>query len=145
MFSWFGQFGQTMETGHYYFDEMISSFNLVQNQLQKLSESQQPHQQQCRKKGTWHKKSMKLMCCSSARQSHAFDRRHCGLAHHFKTDPTETVALFCIRKDTLLTSWWQLSSRADQQDIRFVLTNLGSNHVDVSAVSKLVTTILVHE
>jgi hypothetical protein len=29
----FGQFGQTMGTGHYYFDEMRSSFNLVQNQL----------------------------------------------------------------------------------------------------------------
>jgi hypothetical protein len=27
-------------------------------------------------------------------QYHAFDRRHCGLARHFKTDPTETVALF---------------------------------------------------
>jgi hypothetical protein len=31
--SWFGQFGQTIGTGHYYFDEMRSSFNLVQNQL----------------------------------------------------------------------------------------------------------------
>jgi hypothetical protein len=31
--SWFRQFGQTMGTGHYYFDEMRSSFNLVQNQL----------------------------------------------------------------------------------------------------------------
>jgi hypothetical protein len=27
-------------------------------------------------------------------------RRHCGLARHFKTDPTETVALFWIREDT---------------------------------------------
>jgi hypothetical protein len=27
------QFGQMMGTGHYYFDEMRSSFNLVQNQL----------------------------------------------------------------------------------------------------------------
>jgi hypothetical protein len=32
------------------------------------------------------------MCCSSARQSHDFDRMHCGLERHFKTDPTETVA-----------------------------------------------------
>jgi hypothetical protein len=48
-----------MGTGHYYFDEMRSSFYLVQNQLialtklniNKLSESQQPHQQQCRKMG----------------------------------------------------------------------------------------------
>jgi hypothetical protein len=31
--SWFGEFGQTMGTGHYYFDEMRSSFYLVQNQL----------------------------------------------------------------------------------------------------------------
>jgi hypothetical protein len=31
--------------------------------------------------------SSTLVCCSSAR------RRHCGLARHFKTDPTETVAL----------------------------------------------------
>jgi hypothetical protein len=46
-----------MGTGHYYFDEMRS---LVQNQLfarkknqylqNKLSKSQQPHQQQCRKR-----------------------------------------------------------------------------------------------
>jgi hypothetical protein len=28
-----GEFGQTMGTGHYYFDKMRSSFNLVQNQL----------------------------------------------------------------------------------------------------------------
>jgi hypothetical protein len=35
----------------------------------------------------------RVLCCSSARQNHAFDRRHCGLARHFKTDPTETVAL----------------------------------------------------
>jgi hypothetical protein len=56
--SWFGQFGQTMGTGHYYFDEMKSSFNLVRNQLfalrkylqNKLSESQQPNQQQYRKR-----------------------------------------------------------------------------------------------
>jgi hypothetical protein len=48
---------ETMGTGHYYFDEMRS---LVQNQLfarkknqylqNKLSKSQQPHQQQCRKR-----------------------------------------------------------------------------------------------
>jgi hypothetical protein len=31
--SWFRQFGQMMGSGHYYFDEMRSSFNLVQNQL----------------------------------------------------------------------------------------------------------------
>jgi hypothetical protein len=36
---------------------------------------------------------VRLVCCSSARQSHALDRRHCGLARHFKTDPSETVAL----------------------------------------------------
>jgi hypothetical protein len=38
--SWFGQFGQTMGTGHCYFDEMRSSFNLIQNQhfaLKKLN------------------------------------------------------------------------------------------------------------
>jgi hypothetical protein len=36
----------------------------------------------------------------------AFDRRHCGLARHFKTDPTETIALCfgypkipCLRAD----------------------------------------------
>jgi hypothetical protein len=46
-----------MGTGHYYFDEMRSSFGLVQNQLFALkklniykTESQQPHQQQCRKR-----------------------------------------------------------------------------------------------
>jgi hypothetical protein len=51
-----------MATGHYYFEEMRSSFNLVQNHLFALtklniyktsclnSESQQPHQQQCRKR-----------------------------------------------------------------------------------------------
>jgi hypothetical protein len=33
LLSWFGLFGQTMGTGHYYFDEMRSSFNLVENQL----------------------------------------------------------------------------------------------------------------
>jgi hypothetical protein len=33
---------------------------------------------------------------SSASYWHAFERRHCGLARHFKTDPTETVAL-CFR------------------------------------------------
>jgi hypothetical protein len=32
---------------------------------------------------------------------HAFERRNCGLARHFKTDHT--------------SSWWQLSSRADEQ------------------------------
>jgi hypothetical protein len=31
-------------------------------------------------------------------------QRLCGLVRHFKTDPTETVALFWIREDTLLTS-----------------------------------------
>jgi hypothetical protein len=49
------------------------------------------------------------MCCSSARQRHAFDRRHCGLARHFKTDPTETVAL-CFG----YAKWkriWYLSSK----------------------------------
>jgi hypothetical protein len=52
-----GQFGQTMGTGHYYFDEMRSFFNLVQNQLFALKKlniykttSQQLHQQQCRKR-----------------------------------------------------------------------------------------------
>jgi hypothetical protein len=46
------------------------------------------------------------MCCSSARQRHAFDRRHCGLARHLKTDPTETMGLCfvypktpCLRAD----------------------------------------------
>jgi hypothetical protein len=36
----FGQFGQMMGTGHYYFDEMRSSFNLVQNQLFGAHETQ---------------------------------------------------------------------------------------------------------
>jgi hypothetical protein len=58
-----------MGTGHYYFDAMRSSFNLVQNQLlcaqknqylqNKLSKSQQP-QQQGRKREHEIKKSMKL-------------------------------------------------------------------------------------
>jgi hypothetical protein len=35
-----------------------------------------------------------ILCCSSARQSHAFDEGIVArLARHFKTDPTETVAL----------------------------------------------------
>jgi hypothetical protein len=48
------------------------------------------------------------LCCSSARQRHAFDR---GLARHFKTDPTETVALCfgyvktpCLRAEGKLSS-----------------------------------------
>jgi hypothetical protein len=45
-------------------------------------------------------------CSSSASYWHAFKRSHCGLARHFKTDPTE---------DTLPSSWWQLSSRSDEQ------------------------------
>jgi hypothetical protein len=46
-----------MGTGHYYFDEMRSSFNLVQNQIFALTKlnkqtvkSQQLHQQQRRKR-----------------------------------------------------------------------------------------------
>jgi hypothetical protein len=38
--SWFGQFGQLMGTGHYYFDEMRSTFNFVQNQLFAAHETQ---------------------------------------------------------------------------------------------------------
>jgi hypothetical protein len=42
-----------MGTGHYYFDEMVQNqlFALkILNIYKKLSESQQPHQQQCRKR-----------------------------------------------------------------------------------------------
>jgi hypothetical protein len=35
--SWFGQFGQTMGTSHYDFDEMISSFNFQLFELKKLN------------------------------------------------------------------------------------------------------------
>jgi hypothetical protein len=38
------------------------------------------------------KTAIKVDLCVAI-QRHAFDRRHCGLARHFKTDPTETVAL----------------------------------------------------
>jgi hypothetical protein len=46
------------------------------------------------------------LCCSSTRYWHGFKRRHYGLVRHFKTDPTETVALCfeypktpCLRAD----------------------------------------------
>jgi hypothetical protein len=59
-----------------------------------------------------------LLCCSSARCWHAsFDRRHCGLARHFKTDPIETVALcFGYAKTPL----WRADDKADEQDISWL-------------------------
>jgi hypothetical protein len=53
-----------------------------------------------------------LLCCSSARCRHTFDRRHCGLVCHFKTDPTETVGLcFGYPKTPCLRAEGKLSSK----------------------------------
>jgi hypothetical protein len=96
--------------------------------------------------GSWHVSCASILfgtstflCCSSARQ------RHCGLARHFKTDPTETVALCFGYAKTLLwrrrhcglarhfktdptktvalcfgyakTLLWRAEGKADEQDI----------------------------
>jgi hypothetical protein len=78
------------------------------------------------------------MCCSSARQSHAFDedtvkdhyirtlpslvlvkkKRHCGLARHFKTDPTKTVAFYF---GYTKTPFWRADGKSYEQDIKLLL------------------------
>jgi hypothetical protein len=53
-------------------------------------------------------------------------RRHCGLARHFKTDPTKTVAL-CFEYGKTL--FWRADGRADEQDISAMSPTLQNNDV----------------
>jgi hypothetical protein len=51
-----------------------------------------------------------LFICKA--KTNTFDRRHCGLARHFKTDPTENVALcFGYAKTPCLRAEGKLSSK----------------------------------
>jgi hypothetical protein len=64
------------------------------------------------------------MCCSSTQEDSLPSACLRGLARHFKTDPTETVALcFGYPKTRCLRAEGKLSSSVDEQHIRKVCFN----------------------